>query len=123
MLVHDIFYFDMLRSMDLIASAETTKTAMIGYSGGRLQLVYNPSFFHSLKPSQQVGLFEHEILQAASGHIAQRRHELDPVAWNLASDLAVNELIQRDRLPPNAPLADFFDFWPRMNAEFYYPEL
>lgn len=118
--VNEPFYFDLLREIELIADASATATASILYSDGVFRLIYNPCFFHSLKPQHQVGLFEHEILHVANSHVTLRAHGKAGLLWNIACDLAVNGLIDRDRLPPGAGHPRNFQLPTQMNAEFYY---
>ena len=61
-------------------------------SGGRFELWYDPAFVNELTDEEAVYVFFHEVLHLALHHCTRRKfsnHELG----NIATDLAVNELI------------------------------
>ena len=63
-------------------------------------LFYNPEYLESLPVDQQISALAHETLHCALFHVARRVHR-DADRWLVATDLAVNELIQQDNLPLN----------------------
>lgn len=87
-------------------------------------LWYNPQWWLNLTEKERIGVLVHEVLHCALGHQA-RRGSRDPKAWNIAGDLAINALVERDGfalpegrlLPGRAPFADFP---PEASAEEYY---
>jgi predicted metal-dependent peptidase len=65
-------------------------------------IYYNPDFLLSIPPSQQDGLLLHEVLHAALLHVL-RRGVRDARLWNIAADIVVNGIIDRQGyfvLPP-----------------------
>jgi len=91
-------------------------------------LWYNPEWWCSLEPDEQVAVLSHECMHPAFKHHT-RREWRDPFEWNLAADLSINAMVEVDcglklpkgRLMPGEGL--FKDLPPRMSAEWYYPNL
>ena len=89
---------------------------------------YNPEFISGLTPQEAMGvLCGHEPLHCAFGHHA-RRAKRDPSGWNIAADLAVNQVCKEAgfSLPKEAMFpgeGEFKDFPPDLSAEEYYAML
>jgi predicted metal-dependent peptidase len=67
-------------------------------------IFFNQSFLESLSSSEQNALMLHEVLHIALLHV-QRRQSRDPMIWNIAADIVVNDLILRNttfKLPKDA---------------------
>jgi predicted metal-dependent peptidase len=73
---------------------ETAKT------NGKL-IRYNPSYVNDLSPEQRIGLVVHEVMHCSNAH-QSRRGQREPKQWNIAGDLAINDLIREAgySLPP-----------------------
>lgn len=56
-------------------------------------LGYNPAYIDSLQHAEIVGLLAHEVLHCAGGH-PWRRDGRDPKRWNVACDIAINDIIR-----------------------------
>jgi predicted metal-dependent peptidase len=55
-------------------------------------IFYNPKWVADLKDAELRGLLAHEVLHVLFTH-ADRRHDRDAVAWNMACDYAINYLL------------------------------
>jgi predicted metal-dependent peptidase len=55
-------------------------------------LFYNPEWTNALPPDERTGVVVHEVMHCAMAHHA-RRCGRDPEGWNVAADLAINQLI------------------------------
>jgi predicted metal-dependent peptidase len=72
---------------------------------GAIELHYHPDLFDALTPEQARALLEHECLHIVMDHLA-RRIDKDPQSWNMATDVAINQMIQG--LPKNVITLDSF---------------
>ena len=87
-----------------------------------LVLYFNEDFLFSLSSSEQNALMLHEVLHMALLHVS-RRETRDPHIWNIAADIVVNDLIQRNtnfKLPKGAIIDNqFMD----KSVEYIYEQL
>ena len=87
----------------LFASIKETTKLDTAATDGR-DIFFNKKFLESLSSSEQNALMLHEVLHMALLHV-QRRQSRDPYIWNIAADIVVNDLIQRNtsfKLPKGA---------------------
>ena len=87
----------------LFASIKETTKLDTAATDGR-DIFFNRKFLESLTSSEQNALMLHEVLHMALLHV-QRRQSRDPYIWNIAADIVVNDLIQRNtsfKLPKGA---------------------
>ena len=92
------------------------------------EMVYNPTFFGGLPLLQRKGVLIHEFYHLVFDHVSSRRPDgVNHMAWNIATDLAINSLItqagsRRDWLPEGACLpgeGQFADYPHYLSAEKY----
>ena len=58
------------------------------------EMVYNPEFFGKLPAEQRKGVLIHEFYHLVFDHVSSRRPDgVNHMAWNIATDLAINSLI------------------------------
>jgi predicted metal-dependent peptidase len=82
---------------------------------------FNPDYIDALNPQQVQFVLAHEALHCALSHFARRGHR-QRKRWDMACDLAVNELLVKDGLmPPPGGLVDMG--FEGMTAEEIYPSL
>ena len=87
----------------LFASIKETTKLDTAATDGR-DIFFNKKFLESLTSSEQNALMLHEVLHMALLHV-QRRQSRDPYIWNIAADIVVNDLIERNtsfKLPKGA---------------------
>ena len=93
----------------LFAEVKDTKKISTAATDG-LVLYFNEDFLFSLSSSEQNALMLHEVLHMALLHVS-RRESRDPHIWNIAADIVVNDLIQRNtnfKLPKGAIIDNQF---------------
>lgn len=54
---------------------------------------YESDFWDTLTIDEQVFCWAHEVMHAASGHL-YRRGSRDPMGWNIAGDLCINDVLK-----------------------------
>lgn len=81
------FFGVLALSVDLRCSDTVPTVATDGKS-----VLFNPVFLDSLPQNQVIGVLANEVLHCANGH-PWRRDQRDPVAWNVACDLAINPIL------------------------------
>ena len=87
----------------LFASIKESKKIDTACTDGK-DIFFNKLFLESLNSSEQNALMLHEVLHIALLHV-QRRQSRDPMIWNIAADIVVNDLILRNtsfKLPKDA---------------------
>ena len=93
----------------LFAEVRDTKKIPTAATDG-LVLYFNEDFLFSLSSSEQNALMLHEVLHMALLHVS-RRESRNPHIWNIAADIVVNDLIQRNtnfKLPKGAIIDNQF---------------
>ena len=97
LLIHEPFFSTLLRRVTKTRS-ESVSTAGVCVKGGDFILLWNPMFLASLETPQVRGLLKHESYHLIFNHCSSRKQ--DPhFAWNIATDLAINSLIDKKELP------------------------
>ena len=81
-------------SLMLFAQIETTKKLPTAATDGR-KIFFNEKFLYSLSSKEQNALMLHEVLHMALLHVTRRQNR-DPYIWNIAADIVVNDLIERN---------------------------
>ena len=81
-------------SLMLFAQIETTKKLPTAATDGR-KIFFNVEFLYSLSSKEQNALMLHEVLHMALLHVTRRQNR-DPYIWNIAADIVVNDLIERN---------------------------
>ncbi len=89
---------------------------------GNAELAVNKEFFYGLDEHARVGLLIHEMLHLSMKHIT-RAKGLEPRRANVAMDIAINQYIPKEMLPPGALLPNQFQLAPGKAFEHYYAEL
>lgn len=88
------FVHQILGMMTKIATDDIPTMGVRVLDNGKIQLAWNPAFFDSLNDAEATYVHYHEVLHIALHHCTKRKGDiLNPELWNVAQDLAVNELI------------------------------
>jgi predicted metal-dependent peptidase len=115
-------------------------TAYVAVSpNGELSMGYNPYFFRSLEDEQRKGVIIHELYHVILMHLMERNiSDRDYAkAWNIATDLAINSIIDRKKLPDfalipgvrprgakDSKLVNFIEnAKPGLASEFYFEQI
>jgi predicted metal-dependent peptidase len=68
-------------------------TAQVRLAPERAVLEYDPEYLGGLTPRERIAVLEHELWHVVNGH-RDRREGRDPLRWNFACDLAINQFIE-----------------------------
>ena len=94
------------------------KPPTMGTDGTRLY--YHPDFIKNTPIAQLTGVIAHEIGHIILKHLS-RRQGREPKRWNVAADLAVNQLVMKEFILPPGALQDHQ--YADKSAEFIYSNL
>ena len=122
-------FFNHLLSGVVRVVTEDVPTAAVSFSGNKLQLLINESFFLKELRSQtnRVAVIKHEALHLLFKHLFRMDlGNYDRSLFNIAADLVVNQFIGSWKLPDSAvTLSTFPDLGLEQNqtVEWYYEKL
>ena len=105
----------------LFADIQESKAIDTAATDGK-KIIINKEFFLGLESKEQNALLLHETLHLALLHVT-RRGDREELAWNIAADIVVNELIKRNtsfRLPTGA-ISD--DSYADESVEYIYEKI
>jgi len=114
-----VFYAALLLQMR-IEYDKSIGTMGVSLKDNVIRLIVNPEFIEKLKLSELSAILEHEALHVILQHF-NRRLDKDTARWNVACDLAVNQMI--NGLPDTALLPKDYDFPEELPAEQYYDRI
>lgn len=126
LLLSQPFYGALAASVSLRESQTTAKLQMSLLPSPELE--YNKDWFETLSDAQAVGALLHELLHLLLLH-ALRRGERDPLLWAVCCDMAVNDQLPPEMLPPDAVTTEKIEkeihqeLKRGASAERYYAEL
>jgi len=106
------------------STAIPTAGVRVNPETAQFEMLYNPEYLGKLPDNQLLGVLTHEFYHVIFEHVTTRipggkMH----MAWNVATDLAINSLIGADNLPEGCcfPGRDQFANYPRgLSSEAYY---
>jgi predicted metal-dependent peptidase len=108
-------------------STEQIPAMAVGLRGENVQLLVHPTFLlEELATEERVGVLKHEILHVVLRHLFRRDRREDPLLWNIAADLVVNQLVAPCKLPDTAVTLDKFqalELKANQTVEHYYDAL
>ena len=107
--------------LDAFADIQESKAIDTAATDGK-KIIINKEFFLGLESKEQNALLLHETLHLALLHVT-RRGDREELAWNIAADIVVNELIKRNtsfRLPTGA-ISD--DSYADESVEYIYEKI
>jgi len=102
-----LFYAHVLIRMGRQVS-DDVDTMAVTMDRGRVALLVNPRFWDSLadRPHAREGVLIHEVLHVVLRHLERSLSIPDRETFNIAADLAVNEIVGAHRLPEGAYLIE-----------------
>jgi len=135
LIAHEPWYGHAAMNMTWTSSRQTDTMGVRVVKGGEVQCLYNPVFVSELSVLELYAVIQHEIEHVVRCHCV-RLSARDPVAWNIAADMAVNGLHWCPRIgfregPQAKPVIPYekslvwvpFSWPPDENAEYYYRRL
>jgi len=113
------FYSFIIAKMKVQLTNEVP-TAGVAWAEKKYNLYINPEFFETLSVNERIGVLIHEALHVMLKHNF-RQGERDQRLFNIAADIALNQLINAPaELPEGAMLPKTFQFETGLTAEGYY---
>lgn len=94
------FFAHVLQGL-LRRTSDDIPTAAVCLRTSGVELVVNGTYFATLTPEERVAVLKHEVLHVVFKHLL-RAIGRQPLLWNLACDVVVNELVPPFRLPEGA---------------------
>ena len=98
LLFNEPFYADIIRSLHK-EKTENISTAGVAYTNEIMKMWWNPLFLAAYNSDQVRGILKHEALHLALEHTTTRRYK-PHLAWNWATDLAINSTLTDAEMPP-----------------------
>lgn len=98
LLFSEPFYADIIRSLTKVMT-DSVPTAGVIAREDTLRMYWNPLFLAAYPSEMVKGILMHEALHLALEHTTTRRYE-PHMAWNWATDLAINSNLSKDQCPP-----------------------
>ena len=101
-------------------------TACAKIEGINIVLYFNEDFWNKLEDKHKIGLLQHELGHICLFHLIYWDEFKEKEIYNIAADMAINQYIDKDYLPPNGMLPSAF---PDLNLEefkdsrYYYDKL
>lgn len=116
-----IFYASLLMQCRLTDGKNLPEGALAAVSvqNGRIHLHIDPARLESLSVEQVSRILEHECLHLILEHL-NRTEGRHPYVWNIATDLAINSLINGMDMGLLCGKEPFTDLPPKKSADFYY---
>ena len=114
-----VFYASLLLQMVRFED-KTCPTMGVCIHQGRIQLFYNPEFVEKISLDELISVLEHECLHVVMDHFTRGKY-LDKGIFNIAADMAINQLIEG--LPKGVVLPQQFNLPENKFSEYYYLEL
>lgn len=131
---HKVFYGHILSQLSKVMVEEDHSLSTFAVGKKRndmlIKLYANRGFIKKLQEEADsekqywnwiVGILEHEVLHIVFDHL--NLHFADKTRGNIAVDLVVNSLIQKEALPKGCFFPDMFDFEKNKSATWYYENL
>ena len=101
LLMDEPFFAAISRRIDKRAStAIPTAGVMVNPETAQFEMLYNPKFFADLTDAQRTDILKHEFYHVIFEHVTGRFPDgVNMKLWNIATDLAINSLIDEEELP------------------------
>jgi predicted metal-dependent peptidase len=96
-----VFYLYIVSQCRVIFDPELPAPAAINFSYDHYNLFINPTMWDTLPIEHRVGIVKHEVLHILYNHVF-RKKDRDHKLFNLATDCALNQHIDRKHLPDGA---------------------
>ena len=107
LLLHEPFFSTFIRNMTKVKSY-AVPTAGVAVDDLNVMFYWNPRFLAGLNASEVKELLKHECYHVIFKHCTSRKQD-PPMVWNIATDLAINSILDHKNLPegglvPGKPL-------------------
>lgn len=119
-----MFYGCVLSKCDVIFS-DVGAVAAVSFNK-KYKLHINKIEFKQYSLLNRLAIIKHEMLHILNGHLIERMNGKDVKIWNIATDCAINQLIDKNHLPSNCITTDYIEkilkkkIKKNQLAEYYY---
>lgn len=120
-----LFYAHILNKFSIKLSSDIESPAGITFQNPNFILYINPELFSTYTIENRMAILKHEVLHAIFNHFL-RKDKRDHKTWNIATDCAINQMINENHLPNDCILPKTLSkllnkkIPKNENAEFYY---
>ncbi len=120
-----IFYACMLSKCDVFFTEGFNAPAGVSFSGN-YNLYINLKLFSNYNLTERIAILKHEMLHILNGHLLYRNENKKNRKWNLATDCAINQLINPEHLPKDCITVKYISSLVKKNvkkleaSEYYY---
>lgn len=120
-----LFYAHILNKFSIKLSSDIESPAGITFQNPNFILYINPELFSTYTLENRMAILKHEVLHAIFNHFL-RKDNRDHKTWNIATDCAINQMINENHLPNDCILPKTLSkllnkkIPKNENAEFYY---
>lgn len=106
---HDyLFYACMVSQCTVIFDENLSAIAGVSYNNCSYKLYINPVKFSSRTLLERLAVLKHEMLHILNGHLLYRQEDSrNHKNWNIATDCAINQLIDETHLPTNCITTEY----------------
>jgi predicted metal-dependent peptidase len=114
-----VFYAHILAQCKIKLDEEMPAPAGVSFNINHYTLWINPKMFDIFSLKQRLGILKHEMLHILNNHVSRSEDRIH-LPWNIATDISINQLIERKHLPEEGCFHDKFGFPANLSAEQYY---
>ena len=93
-----LFYAHMIGQCSIKIDNEMAAPAGVAFSVDHYNLYINPNLFDEYCLNERLAILKHEMLHILNRHVDRMEDRLH-MAWNFATDCAINQMIDSDHLP------------------------
>lgn len=113
-----VFYSAMIAQCK-IKFEEIPAPAGVAFNNTHYELYINDDIFSTFPLEQRIGILKHEMLHILNNHV-QRKEEREHLPWNVSTDMAINQMIERKHLPEDGIFPEDFQMPLNETSEKYY---
>jgi predicted metal-dependent peptidase len=114
------WYGHLITDCELKVNTSLPAPAGVRFNKYKYELHINPLLFNLYDLKGRIAILKHEMLHILSLHMA-RQNEREHLKWNIATDIAINQLIPN--IPEDGLRPELFDLEKDKSAEWYYDAL
>ena len=111
-----IFYACMLSKCNIFFTEGFDAPAGVSFSGN-YNLYINLKLFSNYNLTERIAILKHEMLHILNGHLLYRNENKKNKKWNLATDCAINQLINPGHLPKDCITVEYISSLVKKNVK------
>jgi len=121
-----LFYACLVSQCTVIFDTTMSAPAGVSYNSLSYKLYINPDKFCVYSLEERLAILKHEMLHIINGHLSYRKEDREHENFNIATDCAINQLIDQNHLPKNCITPEYLETKLKSKikrlepAEYYY---